>query len=70
MERLGLDLDLDRQQEQDDRKERPQLTAQEEQWLKIQRLIESLAHATNCTKVNCPFPNCANMKLVVEHAKN
>ena len=27
MERLGLDFDLDQQQEQDNRKERPQLTA-------------------------------------------
>ena len=35
MERLGLDFDLDQQQEQDNRKERPQLTAQEERQLKI-----------------------------------
>ena len=69
VERLGLDLDLDQQQEQDDRKERPQLTAQvEERRLKLQRLFESLAHAIDRTKVNCPFPSCAKMKIVVKHA--
>ena len=66
---MGLDLDMDQQQEQDDRKERSQLTAQEERRLKIQRHIESLAHATNFPKVNCSFQSCAKMKLAVKHAK-
>ena len=52
MERLSLELDLDQQQEKDDRKERPQLTAQEERRLKIQRCIESLVRAINCPEVN------------------
>ncbi|XP_044184827.1 CREB-binding protein-like [Acropora millepora] len=60
---------MDQQQEQDDRKERPQLTAQEERRLKIQRCIQSLVHATNCPEVNCSLPSCTKMKRVVEHAK-
>ena len=69
MEKLGLDLDVGQQQEQGDVKEWPQLSAQEEGRLKIQRCIQSLVHATRCRDPTCRLASCAKMKLVVEHAK-
>ena len=70
MKRLGLDFDLNQHQEQDNRKERPQLTAQEERRPKIQKCMESLVHATNyCPEVKCPLLKCTKMKLVVKHAE-
>ena len=69
MEKLGFDLDIDQQQGQGDDKERPQLSAQEERRLKIQRCIQSLVHATHCRELNCQLTSCAKMKRVVEHTK-
>ena len=70
MDKLGLGLDdLDQQQGQDGEKERPQLSAQEERRLKIQRCIQSLVHATCCWEINCQYLGCAKMKRVVEHTK-
>ena len=70
MDKLGLGLDdLDQQQGQDGEKERPQLSAQEERRLKIQRCIQSLVHATHCREINCQHLSCAKMKRVVEHTK-
>ena len=70
MEKLGLGLDdLDQQQGQEGEKERPQLSAQEERRLKIQRCIQSLVHATHCREINCQHLSCAKMKRVVEHTK-
>ena len=70
MEKLGLGLDdLDQQQGQEGEKERPQLSAQEERRLKIQRCIQSLVHATHCREINCQHLSCARMKRVVEHTK-
>lgn len=69
MEKLGLDLDVDQQQEQGGEKERPQLSAQEERRLKIQRCIQSLVHATHCRDPTCQLASCAKMKRVVEHTK-
>ena len=48
---------------------RPQLSAQEERRLKIQRCIQSLVHATYCREINCQLTSCAKMKRVVEHTK-
>ena len=64
MEKLGLDLDVDQQQEQGGEKERPQLSAQGEQ--EFQRC---LVHATRCRDHTCQFASCAKMKRVVEHTK-
>ena len=69
MEKLELDLDVDQQQEQGGEKERPQLSAQEERRLKIQRCIQSLVHATHCRDPACQLASCAKMKRVVEHTK-
>ena len=69
MEKLGLNLDVDQQQEQGGVKERPQLSAQEERRLKIQRCIRILVHATHCRDPACQLKSCAKMKLVVEHTK-
>ena len=69
MEKLGLDLDVDQQQEQGGEKERPQLSAQEERRLKIQRCIQNLVHATHCRDPACQRANCARMKRDVEHTK-
>ena len=70
MEKLGLGLDdLDQQQGQEGEKERPQLSAQEERRLKIQRCIQSLVHATHCREINCQHLTCAKMKRVFEHTK-
>ena len=69
MEKLELDLDVDQQQEQGGVKEWPQLSAQEEQQLKIRRCIQCLAHATHCRDSTCQLASCAKMKRVVEHTK-
>ena len=70
MEKLGLGLDdLDQQQGQEGEKERPQLSAQEERRLKIQRCIQSLVHAIHCRDINCQHLSCAKMKRVWEHTK-
>ena len=70
MEKLELDLDVDQQQEQGGVKERPQLSAQEqERRLKIQRCIQSLVHASHCRDPTCQLASCAKMKRVVEHTK-
>ena len=69
MEKLELDLDVDQQQEQGGEKERPQLSAQEERRLKIQRCIQNLVHATHCRDPACQLANCARMKRDVEHTK-
>ena len=69
MEKLELDLDVDQQQEQGGVKERPQLSAQEERRLKIQRCIQSLVHATHCRDPACQLASCAEIKRVVEHTK-
>ena len=69
MEKLELDLDVGQQQEQGDVKERPQLSAQEERRLKIQRCVRSLVHASHCRDSTCQLASCARMKRVVKHTK-
>ena len=69
MEKLELDLDVGQQQEQGDVKERPQLSAEEERRLKIQRCVQNLVHASRCRDPTCQRASCAMMKRVVEHTK-
>ena len=66
MEKLELDLDVDQQQEQGGEKERPQLSAQEERRLKIQR-VRSLVHASHCRDSTCQLASCARMKRGLKH---
>ena len=47
--------------------ERPQLRAQEERRLKIQRCTQGLVHAVQCRDGTCQLALCAKMKRLVEH---
>ncbi|CAG2116287.1 unnamed protein product [Medioppia subpectinata] len=38
--------------------------------LSIQRCIQSLVHACQCSDANCRLPSCHKMKRVVQHAKS
>ncbi|XP_020631984.1 CREB-binding protein-like [Orbicella faveolata] len=57
------------EQQQEGEEEQPQLNAQEERRLKIQRCLQILVHANRCPEVNCQHLSCAKMKRVLEHAK-
>ena len=69
MEKLGFDLDVEQQTPTKNQSAQPN-NSQEQRRLSIQRCIDSLVHATNCTNVNCKVPSCLKMKRVVEHTKN
>jgi len=61
MEKLGLDLDGER--------DSSSLSPAEMKRLSIQRCIESLVHACQCRDANCKLAVCEKMKRVVSHTK-